>query len=136
MSLADDMLARLLQQKDALLTQARGLVERRQFGEASRLLGSAYKSLFGIDRRFLQMMQPREAAGLFRERAKVFAFAELMAEEAALLTGQGDPDSAAATARWTVRILEAKRLRDEDSRTLFARLRTMAGLAGPQGAGT
>ncbi len=128
MALADDMLARLLQQKDALLAQARALIERRQFGEASRILGDAYKTLFGVDRRFLQMMQPREAAGLFLERRKVLAFAELMAEEAALLTVQGDPESAAATARWTVRILEAKRIRDDDERTIFARLRAMAGL--------
>lgn len=129
-ALADDMLSRLMEQKDATLVQARGLMERRQFDDASRLLGGAYKALFGIDRRFLQMMQPREAAGLFLERRKVLAFAELMAEEAALLTAQGDGESAAATARWTVRILESKRIRDQDEQVLFVRLRTMAELLG------
>jgi hypothetical protein len=130
-ALADDLLATLLERKDALLTQVRGLIERRQFAEASRLLGGAYKSLFGIDRRFLQMMRPREAAGLFLERRKVVAFAEMMAEEATLLRAQGDGESASATGQWTLRILEAKRMREEDERAVFARLKKAAGLLGP-----
>jgi len=127
MALADQLLARMEKDLAALLASARELMQRRQFAEASRLLGDGYRQLFGLDRRFLQMMRPEEVAPILGQPQRLRAFAELMAEEADLLRLQNDVQSAAATAGWTARILDAARLRDE---VLLARLRALANLAG------
>ena len=117
-------------QKDlgVLVAKARELTGTRRFAEASRLLGDAYRQLFGLDRRFLQIMQPEQVPGVLGRTERVSAFARLMAEEADLLRLQHDTQSAAATARWTLRTIEAGKLRDE---VLLARLRAMTELLGP-----
>ena len=126
MALEDELLARMQADLAALIGRARDLISKRQFATASRLLGDGYRRLFGLDRRFLQMMQPQQVSGILGRSEKVTAFAKLMAEEADLLRVQGDVQSASATAKWTVRILEsAKQTGDA---TLLARLRVMADL--------
>jgi len=125
MALEDDLLARMRIDLDALVARARQFIGKRMFVEASRLIGNGYKQLFGLDRRFLQMMQPNQVAGILGRPEKVRAFSELMAEEADLLRQQNDLQSASATAQWTLRILEsAKQTRDL---TLLARLKGMVG---------
>ncbi len=99
MSIERDLLARMQQKLTATLAQVRTLLERRQFADASRLLGDSYNALFGLDRRFLQMMKPPQVVTVLDSLEKVRAFAELMAEEAELLRLQGDAPSAVATAR-------------------------------------
>jgi hypothetical protein len=130
MSIEQDLLARMLEQLKELLVKVRTLREKRQFADASRLVGDSYKSLFGLDRRFLQMMEPAQVAGILGRPEKLRAFAQVMAEEADLLRQQGDVASAAAGARWTVGIVEAGKLPQDElgTRTLMARLRTLANL--------
>ena len=126
MALEDELLARMQADLAAMIGRARELISKRQFATASRLLGDSYRRLFGLDRRFLQMMQPQQVSGILGRPEKVTAFAKLMAEEADLLRVQGDVQSASATAKWTVKILEsAKQTGDA---TLLARLRVMADL--------
>lgn len=128
MALEDELLARAEKELAALVARSRALMQRRQFAEASRLIGDGYRALFGLDRRFLQMMQPQEVAALLGRPEKLRAFAVLMIEEAQLLHLQHDEASAAATARWTLRTVEAGKLHDEP---LLARLRAMLQLLGP-----
>lgn len=121
-----------MQQQLAELLVALGPLRRSKKYEAvSALLGDAYRGLFGLDRRFLQMMQPAQVAAILGGPEKLTAFAQLIAEEADLLRVQGDVESTAAMARWVVRILEEGKVRDDatDLRTLFARLRTMGQLS-------
>jgi hypothetical protein len=129
MALQDELLARMEKDLAALLAQVRALMQRRQFAEASRLLGDGYRQLFGLDRRFLQMMKPEDVAQLLAAPQKLVGFARMMAEEAELLRQQHDLESAAAMARWTVKILEAGQQLSEA--TLLARLRTMSDLLTP-----
>src|ERR1041384_6777235 len=129
MALQDELLARMEKDLAALLASARGLIQRRQFAEASKVLGDGYRQLFGLDRRFLQMMKPEDVAQLLAKPQKILGFARMMAEEAGLLRLQHDTESASATARWAVKILEAGKQTGEA--TLLARLRTMADLLGP-----
>lgn len=126
MALEDQLLARMEQDLLTLLTSARSLMQRRQFAEASKLIGDGYRQLFGLDRRFLQMMRPEEAAGILERPEKLRAFGQLMAEESDLLRLQQDLVSAAASAKWTVHILQSAGLRDE---VLLARLRALGDLA-------
>jgi len=128
MALEDQLLARAEKELAALVASAQALMQRRQFAEASRLIGDGYRALFGLDRRFLQMMQPQDVAALLGRPEKLRLFAHLMVEEAQLLHLQHDEASAAATARWTLRTIEAGKLRDE---VLLARLRAMTELLGP-----
>ncbi len=127
MGLQDELLAQMQKDLGVLVAKARELTGTRRFAEASRLLGDAYRQLFGLDRRFLQIMQPEQVPGVLGRTERVSAFARLMAEEADLLRLQHDTQSAAATARWTVRILEAAKLAAD--KTLLARLRVMSDLA-------
>jgi hypothetical protein len=130
MSVERDLLARMHQQLAATLAQVRTFLERRQFPEASRLLGDSYHSLFGLDRRFLQMMKPAQVVTVIGSPEKARAFAELMAEEAELLRLQGDASSASATARWTAQIIETGKM-EEEVGALLARLRALSDLLGP-----
>src|SRR5438105_1217747 len=114
MSVEQDLLARMLRELNVLLAAVRGLVDRRQFAEASQRLGDAYRTLFGLDRRFLQMMQPAQVSAILVRHEKLRAFAQLMAEEANLLRLQGDASSAAATARWAVQIIEVGKVREDE----------------------
>jgi hypothetical protein len=127
MSIERDLLARMQQKLTATLAQVRTLLERRQFADASRLLGDSYYALFGLDRRFLQMMKPPQVVTVMGSLEKVRAFAELMAEEAELLRLQGDAPSAVATARWTAQIIESAKLEAEVG-ALLARLRALSDL--------
>ncbi len=127
MSIERDLLARMQQKLAATLAQVRPFLERRQFPEASRLLGDSYHALFGLDRRFLQMMKPPQVVTVLGSLAKVRAFAELMAEEAELLRLQGDAPSAVATARWTAQIIESAKLEAEVG-ALLTRLRALSDL--------
>jgi hypothetical protein len=127
MTFQDQLLARMEQDLATLVASARALMQRRQFADASKLLGDGYRQLFGLDRRFLQMMRPEEVAQILGQPQKLRAFGELMAEEADLLRLQHDLQSAAATASWTARILESAKLRDE---VLLARLHALADLVG------
>lgn len=122
MPFADELLAQTLEQLRDRLQRARALLSRRQFAEASRLLGEAYRPAFGLDRRFLQMMQPSQVAQILGRKEKVLGFAELMAEEAELLRAQGDSESASATARWALVIVQAAQLSGEAAQALLARL--------------
>lgn len=125
-----DLLLRMHKQLGELLAKLGPLKQGRSFAAASALLGDAYRGLFGLDRRFLQMMQPAQVAAILGSAEKLVAFAQLIAEEADLLRLQGDAESTAAMARWMVRILEEGRVREDalEVRTLFARLRTMGQL--------
>src|SRR5690349_4867693 len=100
MALSSDLLARALERLSALLAEARSAKSRRQFAHASRALGDAWKSVFSLERRYLQMMQPGEVVTMLANPAKVRGLAEVLAEEADLLRLQGDLQSAAATAKW------------------------------------
>jgi hypothetical protein len=130
MSVERDLLARMQQQLTATLAEVRIFLERRQFAEASRLLGDSYSALFGVDRRFLQMMNPPQVVIVLGSPEKARAFAELMAEEAELLRLQGDAPSASATARWTAQILETEEIGVEGG-VLLTRLRALSDLLGP-----
>lgn len=125
MAIQDQLLARMEQDLVTLIVNARSLMQRGQFAEASKLLGDGYRQLFGLDRRFLQMMRPEEVAPILGQPLKVRAFAEMMAEEAELLRLQKDPESAAATASWTARVLVAGQVNDM---VLIARLRALENL--------
>lgn len=111
-----------------LLSTARGQIARRQFAAATRLLGDGYKQLFGLDRRFLQMMDATQAAALLGRSEKVVAFALLLTEEAEVLRQQHDKQSAAATARWALRMLGTANLVNApgDVPALLSRLRAMS----------
>lgn len=113
---------------DELLATARHQISRRQFAAATKLLGEGYKRLFGLDRRFLQMMDAAQAAALLGRPEKVFAFAMLLAEEAEVLRQQHDAESAAATARWTLRMLGTANLANAPPGipALLSRLRGMS----------
>ena len=88
-----------MQQQLAELLVALGPLRRSKKYEAvSALLGDAYRGLFGLDRRFLQMMQPAQVAAILGGPEKLTAFAQLIAEEADLLRVQGDVESTAAMA--------------------------------------
>ncbi len=130
MGVESDLLSRALQKLAAVLAEVRDYKSRRQFAPASRALGDAWKTVFGLDRRFLQMMQPAQVVGVVSNRDKLRGLVQLLAEEADLLRMQHDLASAAATARWAVGIVEAAKLpQDEmETRTLLARLGTMTTL--------
>lgn len=130
MGVESDLLARMLQRLAEVLASAREAKNRRLFAEASRLLGDAWKNVFGLDRRFLQMMQPAQVTTILGSPARLRGLVELLFEEADLLRLQGDFESAAATARWAVRIVEAAKLATDDAelRGLLMRLRAMSTL--------
>ena len=113
---------------DALLTMARAQISKRQFAAATKILGDGYKQLFGLDRRFLQLMDAAQAAGLLGSPEKIFCFALLLAEEAEVLRQQHDVESAAATAKWAMRMLGTAKLANgpEGLVGLLSRLRTMS----------
>ena len=75
MGLEDELLARMQADLKALIDRARDLISKRQFATASRLLGDGYRRLFGLDRRFLQMMQPQQVAGILARPEIMIAFA-------------------------------------------------------------
>jgi hypothetical protein len=126
----DELLARMQKDLGALLVTARDQIAKRQFAAATKLLGDGYKHLFGLDRRFLQMMDAAQAAALLGRPEKVAAFAQLLAEEAEVLRQQHDLESAAATARWTLRMLGTANLAHgpDGLPALLSRLRVMAAL--------
>jgi hypothetical protein len=125
--LQDELLARMHEDLGVLVAKAREPTGTHRFAEASQLLGDGYRQLFSLDRRFLQMMQPEQVPAVLGRTERVSAFFRMIAEEADPLRLQHDTRSAAATARWTVRILEAGKVTDDE--TLLARLRVMSDLA-------
>src|SRR5260370_10220334 len=82
MSIERDLLARMQQKLTATLAQVRPFLERRQFPAASRLLGDSYYALFGLHRRFLQMMKPPQFVTVLDSLEKVRAYAALLAQDA------------------------------------------------------
>ncbi len=123
-----DLILRIIQQLAALVARVLKLKKERKYGEAEQLVAEAYRGLFGLDRRFLQLMQPAHVAQALGAPQKVKAFVELMAEEADLLRLRGDPQSAAASARWALEIFRAGNvpLTEPGTGVLLSRLRTMA----------
>jgi hypothetical protein len=126
--LQDELLARMQKDLDELLETARAQISKRQFAAATKILGDGYKQLFGLDRRFLQLMDAAQAAALLGKPEKIFCFALLLCEEAEVLKQQHDVESASATAKWAMRMLGTAKLANGPQGLvgLLARLRTLS----------
>src|SRR5438445_13655637 len=109
MGLESDLLARMLQRLSAVLAEVRERKSRRQFDLASKALGDAWRSvLFGLDRRFLQMMQPAQVAVLLGDVNRLRGLVQLLAGDAESLHLTGYATSAAPTSHsWTELLVTA-----------------------------
>ena len=119
-----DLLHRLLQQLSELLDQVQTLKRGQLFAPAGDLIASAYRRLFGLDHRLLHTMHPDQVAALLVNKDKAWAFGQLLSEEADLLLLEGDSQSAAATATWTLALLSSARVPEDQE--LLGRLRLLA----------
>ena len=113
----------LLRKLSELLVRSATLKQEGRLAEAAALVGDGCRSLFGIERRSLQRLQPSQVAASLADSRQAWALAQLLSEEGDLLLRQGDRESASATAGFILALLTAARV-PEDAE-LLGRLRAL-----------
>lgn len=86
----EDYLLRMIRQLAEVVARAAGFNRRGQH-EAARLESARGWELLGVPRELLEVVDDATLAELLREPAKLRIAAQLLAEEARAIIGQGDP---------------------------------------------
>ena len=109
--LRDDYLMRLIQQVADFLAQIAGHERKREYEVAIDEAGRAWDELLGVPRGVVEVTDSATLAGLLRDPAKIRAASQLLAAEARVLKGKGDPLGAAVLYRRALElVLEARAL--------------------------
>lgn len=114
--LRDDYLMRLIEQVADFLAQIAGHERKREYEVAIDEAGRAWDELLGLPRGVVEVTDSATLAGLLRDPAKIRAASQLLAAEARVMKGKGDPLGAAVLYRRALElVLEARALDPTDA---------------------
>ena len=117
----NDFILRAVQQFGRMIKRVLQLKEENREDEAERVVADAYLDIFGVDRRFFDLMDTHTVLSALGHPRKALAFTELLIEEARLLDRR-DPARAADLRRRARELLAAVRIEGSDGRAERERL--------------
>jgi hypothetical protein len=113
-SFRQDYILRLIEQLGDFLRRIAGLSDKRDFAAAIDAAGQAWDDVLGVPRALVDVLDTPTLASMLKEPVKVRAAAQLLAEEARALRGNGDPLAASVCSRRALELyLEARALEPE-----------------------
>ena len=114
--LREDYLMRLIEQVADVLAQIAGHERKREYEVAIDEAGRAWDELLGVPRAVVEVTDSATLAELLRDPAKIRAASQLLAAEARVTKGRGDPLGAAVLYRRALElVLEARALEPAES---------------------
>jgi hypothetical protein len=104
----EDFIHRLIRQFAEMMARAAGFRRRGDYDAALRATAEGWE-LLGVPRELVEVLDTRTLAGLLGDPAKIRAAAQLLGEEARVLTGKRDPITAAVVSRRALELYVAAR---------------------------
>ena len=104
----EDFIHRLIRQFAEMMARAAGFRRRGDYDAALRATAEGWE-LLGVPRELVEVLDTRTLAGLLGDPAKIRAAAQLLGEEARVLTGKRDPINAAIVSRRALELYVAAR---------------------------
>jgi hypothetical protein len=118
----EDYIIRLIKQLADAIARIAGLRQRGDYVQAQHEVDHAWTDVLGVPRELVDATDPATLASLLREPDKMRVAAQLLAEEARVMTAKGDPlDASVLRARARELYLEARTRdpRDDDDSALL-----------------